>query len=209
MTREDALAVLQLAPGASPEQIKKQYRNLARLYHPDLSKNPHSSLLFSRLRDAYEALSALWVSKRVYEKPVANPVPIITQMAYWGKVLKESSETHQRLQAVRRLGRIGGAGSWIWLKSALKDPNESVRNETVRTLGILDLRQGLEYLGTIFLKETSSVKMTVLEQAADKNFDGGWNSFYFLAIQDANPFVRWKARQLKTTVEKKTACSGR
>lgn len=197
MTREEAWHHLQLPPGSSPEQVRTQYRRLARLYHPDLSRNPGSADLFVHIRDAYELLSSQWVSRRVFERPVAQPVPVVTQMAYWGKVLRESGEAQQRAAAVRRLGRIGGAGAWVWLKSALADKSESVRSEIVRTVGTLDIRQGLGYLSAVFPEETQAVKLLMVEQAALRNFDGSWKNIHHLAMEDANPVVRWRARQLK------------
>lgn len=48
-------SVLQLQPGASPEDIKTSYRALVKKYHPDMhGGNAH---LFSRVKEAYEILS--------------------------------------------------------------------------------------------------------------------------------------------------------
>ncbi len=55
---KDYYAVLELAPGASPEDIKRSFRKLAIKYHPDTNQgNRHSEAWFRELQEAYEVLS--------------------------------------------------------------------------------------------------------------------------------------------------------
>lgn len=54
----EALAVLGLEPGASPDAIKTSFRHLAKAHHPD--RNPgdvEAELQFQRIRAAYDVLS--------------------------------------------------------------------------------------------------------------------------------------------------------
>ncbi len=64
---------LQLPPDSSPQQIRAQYRHLAKLYHPD--RNPHrrewSEQQLRRLNEAYHALSG----SRAVLPPPAVPAP--------------------------------------------------------------------------------------------------------------------------------------
>ncbi len=49
--------VLGLTPDASPDEVKKRYRELARRYHPDLNRDhPEYHAIFLRINQAYEAL---------------------------------------------------------------------------------------------------------------------------------------------------------
>jgi curved DNA-binding protein CbpA len=50
--------VLGLAQDATPEQVKKRFRELARKYHPDLNRdNPRANDQFLRINEAYEVLN--------------------------------------------------------------------------------------------------------------------------------------------------------
>ncbi|HLI68427.1 MAG TPA: J domain-containing protein [Ktedonobacteraceae bacterium] len=53
LQRQQALAVLGLPPNATPQQIKRRYRVLAKKYHPDLGGDPRQ---MQRLVAAYELL---------------------------------------------------------------------------------------------------------------------------------------------------------
>lgn len=68
----DPFAILEVSPGASPAEIKKGYRKLSLIYHPD--KNPDDPMAASRFIMITKAYSALTdeVAKRNYEK-YGNP----------------------------------------------------------------------------------------------------------------------------------------
>jgi curved DNA-binding protein len=48
---------LEITENASPEEIKKAYRKLARKYHPDVNKDPQAEEKFKEINAAYEVLS--------------------------------------------------------------------------------------------------------------------------------------------------------
>lgn len=54
----DAHELLGLAPGASAHEIKRSFRRLAMLWHPDRNPDPHALEHFKALRAAYERLLA-------------------------------------------------------------------------------------------------------------------------------------------------------
>ncbi len=54
MERQRALAVLGLPPNATPQQIKRRYRTLAKRYHPDRGGDQQQ---MQRLIAAYELLA--------------------------------------------------------------------------------------------------------------------------------------------------------
>lgn len=48
---------LEVSESATPEEIKKAYRKLARKYHPDVNKDPKAEEKFKEINAAYEVLS--------------------------------------------------------------------------------------------------------------------------------------------------------
>lgn len=58
MTLKDYYSILDLPPGASLDDVKKAYRRLAMLYHPDKNQgNAYAAAHFQEVREAYDVLS--------------------------------------------------------------------------------------------------------------------------------------------------------
>ncbi len=58
MAKRDYYEVLGVSRDASPEEIKKAFRKLARQYHPDVNRNDHNTAeKFKEVNEAYEVLS--------------------------------------------------------------------------------------------------------------------------------------------------------
>jgi curved DNA-binding protein len=58
MKYKDYYAILGVERGASADDIKKAYRKLARMYHPDVSKDPQGEEKFKEVAEAYETLKS-------------------------------------------------------------------------------------------------------------------------------------------------------
>ena len=56
MEFKDYYATLGVDPAATPEEIKRAYRKLARKYHPDVSKEPDAEARFKEVAEAHEAV---------------------------------------------------------------------------------------------------------------------------------------------------------
>lgn len=57
MSKRDYYEVLGINKDASPEDVKKAYRKLARQYHPDVNKAPDAEEKFKEAKEAYDVLS--------------------------------------------------------------------------------------------------------------------------------------------------------
>lgn len=82
----DYYAVLGLAPGASPAEIKRAYRRLSRRYHPGVNPGDRQAeALFSRITEAYETLSDP-ERRRKYDTagPAAAPRTHTTEFEFAG-----------------------------------------------------------------------------------------------------------------------------
>lgn len=67
MEYPDYYKILGVSKNASAEEMKKQYRRLARKYHPDVSKEKNAEENFKQVKEAYEVLKDP-VKKQAYDQ---------------------------------------------------------------------------------------------------------------------------------------------
>src|SRR3989304_5696485 len=56
-TKRDYYEVLEVGRSASPEELRRAYRRLAKQYHPDVNKDPGGEERFKEINEAYAVLS--------------------------------------------------------------------------------------------------------------------------------------------------------
>ncbi|XP_069115802.1 uncharacterized protein [Argopecten irradians] len=69
---KNLFTVLGLKPGATEDEIKKSYRNLARKYHPDKNKEPGAEEKFKEISAAYDHLKSA-DRREIHEREVNKP----------------------------------------------------------------------------------------------------------------------------------------
>ncbi len=111
--------ILEVKPDASQEDIKKAYRKLVRLYHPDSGNPPSKEKSFHQIQEAYEVLGDAKKRKKFDEKE---------GFSGWRK---ESLDAYQRAQAQARDNHVRTEvidekqeRSWSNLQSEARDGDE-------------------------------------------------------------------------------------
>jgi curved DNA-binding protein CbpA len=111
--------ILEVKPDASQEEIKKAYRRLVRLYHPDSGTPPNSDKSFHEIQEAYEVLGDIEKRKTFDDKE-----------GYSGW-RRESIDAYQRAQAHAKENHIRTEvidekqeRSWSNLQSEARDGDE-------------------------------------------------------------------------------------
>src|ERR1051326_5262653 len=67
MMELDYYAILQVRPGASPDEIHRAYRALALRHHPDRNPSPDAAITMARINEAYAVLCEP-VRRRSYDQ---------------------------------------------------------------------------------------------------------------------------------------------
>lgn len=82
---KDYYRILQVTPNASQEEIKKAYRKLAKVYHPDVAPNGIEGVFIHDINEAYRTLSHPekrirynWMLKNSSDEKVVQEIPTTT-----------------------------------------------------------------------------------------------------------------------------------
>jgi molecular chaperone DnaJ len=58
MKLSEAYKIINLSSDATPEEVKKQYKKLAKEFHPDVNKAPDAEATFKKISEAYQTIQA-------------------------------------------------------------------------------------------------------------------------------------------------------
>ena len=88
---KDYHRVLGLKKGASMDQIKKAYRKLALMYHPDRNRAAGAEEMFKEINEAYRILSGLDSAPPVHRASWSDEVSTI-----WQNIMNEKHNNTYR-----------------------------------------------------------------------------------------------------------------
>lgn len=83
--------ILGIPPTASKEDIKKAYKRLAKIYHPDINRQANAGLHFLMVRQAYETLFDP-TSRHVYDQQIQRGGPALLTYEQWKAIEKRRQE---------------------------------------------------------------------------------------------------------------------
>lgn len=58
MKSKEARQILEVSETSTKEEIKKQYKSLVKIWHPDINKDPEAEAKFKKINEAYDHLSS-------------------------------------------------------------------------------------------------------------------------------------------------------
>jgi hypothetical protein len=148
----DPWTVLELPPDADEAAIRRAYRKLVKVYHPDVAANPQKAAKNSRkLEEIMEAYQRLLTRRRPFAgRPVSNPRA--TGGAHTGAGRPRTHGTEPKTKATGSAGREGVDPSrWArYGELLISGRNAAIRAAAAKTLGDLGRRASYGYLRQAF-----------------------------------------------------------
>ncbi|HTF81397.1 MAG TPA: DnaJ domain-containing protein, partial [Cytophagales bacterium] len=94
---------MRLSSNATADEIKRSYRRLAMVYHPDRSNHPEAHELFSEINEAYEILSDQTLRNR-YDNLINSQGDLFVEAHTFSENIN-TNRNHRRTQRVYRATR--------------------------------------------------------------------------------------------------------
>jgi hypothetical protein len=80
MSRQEALAILELSHNAKEEEIKAAYRRQARKWHPDLCKESGADEKMRQINNAFDVL----MGRQIIRRQPIRPQPVYSVYVHFG-----------------------------------------------------------------------------------------------------------------------------
>jgi HEAT repeat protein len=221
----DPCDVLCIPRDADEETIRRAYRRLVKVYHPDLSRDEKQAAKNSRLleevMDAYQRLltrhprssvrptapprGASKASNRGTRRPQVDP----ERWARYGELLISGKDPSIRALAAKTLGDMGRRAAFGYLRQAFRDSDDRVVCEAVRAVGRIGVRQARNELLALFPLRSVAVKHAILDCIEEIGALEDYGTLFQLALRDRNESLRARGLHLLARYQKVRGYAGK
>lgn len=94
MNLDEAYSTLKLSSNATPEEVKKQYKTLSKLFHPDVSKDPDAEAKFKEINSAYQRITNPSEREKYQDIPTDNPFQGFDFSGFGGNPFQSHRQHH-------------------------------------------------------------------------------------------------------------------
>jgi len=114
----------------------------------------------------------------------------VPEVARLGKLLLAGRSPALRSWAAESLAERGLVGAYAYLRHALWDPDEGVRESAVRAVGALSVRQSAGELAALYAWSGPRLRRAVLHAVGRIGYRSDFDGILGLARRDPDPKVR-------------------
>jgi curved DNA-binding protein CbpA len=203
--------VLGVGQDASPQEIKKAYRELAKRYHPDLCHQPDCVQKFREVNEAYEFLKD-GKQRTIYNTHYQNWGQFSQFEAYQGSLDQiifnlinslNNPYSLMRNYAVEAL-ILMGAPAFDAVIKASRSTDEVVRRKTCDILGRMGNPQGIQVLVRL-LNDTDRFVRRRAAKALTRTYDDSAVDPLIDALKDREKKVRYRSAEALGKIRDKKA----
>ncbi|MBN2735422.1 MAG: J domain-containing protein [Spirochaetales bacterium] len=195
--------ILEVEPGADFETIKKSYRRLLKLYHPDVNKGQNALNQFHRIRKAFENLQKQLsqpgeTGTSATEDSFLTKLRSVHRQYTLGKSFLHQNDSKKRIEIINQLVASRKKAAYTFIRRGLWDDDEKVVACAIAAVGQLNIMQSGSELAALYLRSSVKIRMIILETLENMANIKAFNSLLIVAMKDAQKSLKKKALLLFT-----------
>jgi|SRR5271157_601617 len=134
MDKRLAYQTFGLTSSASQDEIKKKYRQLVKLYHPDANNNHFDNNKFIQVTDAYNYLSGLKIEvfdQKEWERHQRDKHAAFQRLS--------KARLKQTLEEMRKIGNLANEGNYEYTKQEVEQLFASLESALKKTKNMFNI----------------------------------------------------------------------